>query len=232
MTHPKIVDDPYTAAAAANALGRLVAGSGTATECTCPVGGGLIRHDRAICTDPVVIRLGWFYPEPASGGAGMAAAAIASHGAPGRNLFGPELGPALVNLGWSVACLAGTGRPLDSAPGVVIAAGLSAVAAAAALAQNPAALTGVSALSSALACVTTASTYEPPPGDDLAGALQALAAAARLAGGLLESDYSEELGDGEHMPALLALVATAAAELATAELNRAAAGIVSRETST
>lgn len=29
-------------------------------ECDCPAGDGVIRHQRATCTDPVARRLGWF----------------------------------------------------------------------------------------------------------------------------------------------------------------------------
>jgi hypothetical protein len=36
--------------------------------CGCPVQDGMVRHQRGACTDPVVIKLGWFY-EPGGGAA-------------------------------------------------------------------------------------------------------------------------------------------------------------------
>jgi hypothetical protein len=32
-----------------------------APSCGCPVDNGLVRHARAMCTDPVVARLGWYF---------------------------------------------------------------------------------------------------------------------------------------------------------------------------
>jgi hypothetical protein len=43
-----------------DADGARVEFSSPLVDCGCPEVHGLIRHDREVCTDPVVIKLDWF----------------------------------------------------------------------------------------------------------------------------------------------------------------------------
>lgn len=144
--------------------------------------------------------------------------------------YGAELGPALLSVGWAVATLAAARRPLESEPGAALAGALAALTAGAALADTPDALTSVSALSTAIACLAHAS-RDYNDRDDLAGALQALAASARLAAGLTEMSTDPAGPRSPGLVAMLAEVAETSAVLASTAIIRRAEFNVSRETS-
>jgi hypothetical protein len=185
------------------------------------------------------------YPSPAdrcheaAGGvvgaswAGYSTSTLAEHGQIPGDKAG--LGPALLRTGWALTGLGAAGQPLESESGAALAAGLTALAAGAALAGHPWMLVQVSELCSKLAAASVVAGDE----NELAGALLTVGAAARTAASLIEHspDRMADQAPGPsrdlspELAGVLALTATAAAELATAAISRRAAPIVSRETS-